>query len=294
MNAILIFDPDTGKLFDFNDKACESLGYTRQEFKNIKASDFEAIESEEEVTRHIEKVLKDGQDVFETKHRTKNGEIRDFLVSCKVVSIHGKSFIQSIFRDITEYKLAEEVLKKSHDELERQVEEGGTVLEIVIEGIKLSEKKLNQRKLAFEEINRQFLETNQALSVLARNIDKNKEALEQRIYKVTSSKIMPIVRDLQKDDSFKNRQADLEVLSTHLSNITTSSSGYDEIDTSLTEQEIRVAIMIKNGLTSQKIADMLYISLDTVKTHRKNIRKKLKIQNSKVNLTTYLRSKLKD
>jgi DNA-binding CsgD family transcriptional regulator len=55
-----------------------------------------------------------------------------------------------------------------------------------------------------------------------------------------------------------------------------------------------VAVMVKNGLTSQKIADMLYISLDTVKTHRKNIRKKLKIQNSKVNLTSYLRSRLNE
>ena len=189
-------------------------------------------------------------------------------------------------------KKLEEVLKKSHDELEHRVEERTIELETALKGIALSEKELNQRKLALEEVNRQLLETNQALSVLARNIDKDKEALEQRIYKVTSSKIMPIVKELQKDDSFKNRQADLEVLSTHLNNLTTSSSGYNEIDRSLTEQEIRVAVMIKNGLTSQQIGELLCISLHTVKTHRKNIRKKLKIDNSPVNLVSFLKSKM--
>ncbi len=249
-NAILIFDPNTGMLFDFNDMACEILGYSRQEFENIKISDFEANESDEEVAWHIEKILKDGEDLFETKHRTKIGETRDVLVSARVVSIHGKDFIQSIFRDITEHKLVEEAVKKSHNDLEHRVEERTIELETALKGIKFSEKELDQRKLALEEVNRQLLETNQALSVLARNIDKDKEILEQRIYKITSSKIMPIVKELQEDENCSKRQADLEVLSTHLSNITTSSSLYNEIDTSLTVQEMRVAMMIKNGLTS--------------------------------------------
>ena len=184
MNAILIFDPNTGMLFDFNDKACESLGYTRQEFKNIIASDFEAIESEEEVTRHIEKVLKDGQDVFETKHRTKNGEIRDVLVSTWVISIGGKDFIQAIFADITEQKMAEEALKKSRDDLEHRVEERTIELETALKGIALSEKELNQRKLSLEKVNRELLETNQAVFVLARNIDKKKEALEKSVERI--------------------------------------------------------------------------------------------------------------
>jgi len=56
--------------------------------------------------------------------------------------------------------------------------------------------------------------------------------------------------------------------------------------------ELRIAAMVKNGLTSQEIARQLNISLHTVKTHRKNIRKKLKIQNSTVNLSSYLRAKM--
>ena len=134
------------------------------------------------------------------------------------------------------------------------------------------------------------METNQALSVLARNIDKDKETFEERIYKITSNKIMPIIKELKKDPNCRKRQADLEVLATYLYDFTSASTPRYEIDTSLTDQEIRVAVMIKNGLTSPQIANMLNISLHTVKTHRKNIRKKLKIQNKRINLNSYLKS----
>jgi DNA-binding CsgD family transcriptional regulator len=58
----------------------------------------------------------------------------------------------------------------------------------------------------------------------------------------------------------------------------------------LTQTEVRVATLIKNGLSSQAIAKKLHVSLHTVKTHRRNIRKKLNVRNSSVNLVSYLRS----
>jgi DNA-binding CsgD family transcriptional regulator len=61
------------------------------------------------------------------------------------------------------------------------------------------------------------------------------------------------------------------------------------IITTLSTAEMRVAAMIKNGLTSKEIATKLSISVDTVKTHRKNIRKKLNIQNASIDLANYLR-----
>ena len=61
---------------------------------------------------------------------------------------------------------------------------------------------------------------------------------------------------------------------------------------SLSASELRIAVMIKNGLTGPQIADLLHISLDTVKTHRRNIRKKLGLTNSNTNLASYLQSKM--
>ena len=105
-DAIVLIDVESGALVDFNDRACENLGYTRQEFQQLTIPDFEVIESAEEVARHIENIRREGGDTFETKQRTKTGEIRDVLVSCRCVSFGGRDFVQAIWRDITQSKQA--------------------------------------------------------------------------------------------------------------------------------------------------------------------------------------------
>jgi len=61
---------------------------------------------------------------------------------------------------------------------------------------------------------------------------------------------------------------------------------------SLSTTELRIASMIKNGMSSEEIAEYLYISSFTIKTHRRNIRRKLNLQNSGVNLRAYLESEM--
>lgn len=58
----------------------------------------------------------------------------------------------------------------------------------------------------------------------------------------------------------------------------------------LTPAEIRVAYRIRQGKTSKEVAEILSVSEKTIQWHRKNIRKKLKLTNTDVNLTTSLLS----
>ncbi len=190
-------------------------------------------------------------------------------------------------------KEMQEKLQKAHDELDQRVKERTAELDNALKIIKRSEQELSQRKSTLERLNTELFEVNQALSVLARNIDIEKDTLEKRVSQAVNTKIMPIIKGLQKDVYCRKRLADLEVLAHYLNEIISDSNLKYNIYPPLTEHEMRVAVMIKNELTSQKIADMLNISLHTVKTHRKNIRRKLKIQNSKVNLVSYLKSEFK-
>lgn len=59
----------------------------------------------------------------------------------------------------------------------------------------------------------------------------------------------------------------------------------------LTYTESKICDMIEGGLSSKEIADDMNISVDTVKTHRKNIRKKLELNKSGANMYIYLKNK---
>jgi len=133
-DSIVLVDAETGALVEFNDKAHENLGYTREEFEKLKIPDFEVIESTEEVTKHIEKIIKEGADTFGTKHRTKGGEIRDIQVSSKAIPIRGRNFVQSIWRDITERKRAEEALREGEERYRQLVELSPDAIAVHSEG----------------------------------------------------------------------------------------------------------------------------------------------------------------
>jgi FixJ family two-component response regulator len=139
------------------------------------------------------------------------------------------------------------------------------------------------RKL--EEANEQIVDTNKSLSVLARNFEKTQDYTENQIIKKIRSLMIPIIKKLQRDKSLERYKAELSILTFGL-------AGDMKIFGLLSFSELRIASMIMSGLTSQKIANELYISLRTVETHRKNIRKKLNINNSRQNLRDYLESRM--
>jgi len=112
-NSIVIHDGPRGEILDFNTKAHETLGYSREEFKKLCIADFEASESPQEVAKHIEKVMREGAGSFETKHKTKTGDMLDIRVTCKVISIGGKKLLQSIWNDVTAQKNVERKLQET-------------------------------------------------------------------------------------------------------------------------------------------------------------------------------------
>ena len=130
-DGILIIDPQTAIAIEFNEVAHRQLGYTREEFKRLQIFDYEAKETSEETKAHIEKVLREGRDDFETQHRNKDGEIRSVLVTIQTIELSGRIFFHCIFRDITELKRTEEALRESEMSYRTLFEKAGDAILIL-------------------------------------------------------------------------------------------------------------------------------------------------------------------
>jgi DNA-binding NarL/FixJ family response regulator len=172
---------------------------------------------------------------------------------------------------------------------ERMLRASGAKLEHKVKELEQKSRELLDNKLELENVNNMLLETNNALSVLARNLEKNRKESEKRVLQKTKTLINPIIEKLYNARLLEKYKKDLDLLAGYIGDLS-SDLDKDKISASLSASEMRIASLIKNGMSSPEIARHLNVSLYTVKTHRKNIRKKLDLKNSGINLRSYLES----
>ena len=116
-HGVLLIDPETGRAMEFNETAHRQLGYSREEFVPITIADYEGQEKPEETEGKIRKILQGERIDFQTSHRTKDGEIRDVLVTAQAITLSGRSVLHTIFQDITDKTKAERELAQSTEQL---------------------------------------------------------------------------------------------------------------------------------------------------------------------------------
>lgn len=121
--GVLIVDPKTTGFIEFNEAAHVQLGYSREEFEKLSIADIEAKESPSEVMLHIAKMVKESGGEFETQHLTKDGAIKNILVSTRTIKLRGKTFLHCIFHDVTLRKEMENELEKYSKHLEEIVQQ---------------------------------------------------------------------------------------------------------------------------------------------------------------------------
>lgn len=161
------------------------------------------------------------------------------------------------------------------------------------EELKRKREQLLFNESRLKEANKQLMETNNALSVLAQNIDRTRKETEFQISTKIRSSIMPFIEKFSKNKYLAEFRVELDVLMDVMDDLLTGLSAEPQIAHALSPTEFRVAALIKNGLTTDEIANHMYVSPYTVKSHRRNIRKKLKIKHSS-RLKPYFQSKFEE
>lgn len=109
----------TGRIHQANPAFCAMLGYGESELPGMHLTDLEALETPEQIAAHIEKVIAQGHDRFDTRHRCKDGSMIEVEISVSRVTLGDQTMFYAFARDISPRKAAEDMLRQARDEANR-------------------------------------------------------------------------------------------------------------------------------------------------------------------------------
>jgi len=110
-----------GRFLEVNDVYCKISGYSREALLSMNIKDLELDEVDKRTDAHIQKIIDEGGDKFENRHRKSDGTFFHLLNSVTFIS-NEKSFI-CFFHDITDRKKAEKELAFQNEEKDKRAAE---------------------------------------------------------------------------------------------------------------------------------------------------------------------------
>ena len=112
LDGFWIIRASDARFLAVNEAYCRMSGYSRAELLTMTLPDIEAIERPQETAAHIERLLHQRYERFESRHRRKDGTNIDVEVNVRLVERDERLFV--VFaRDITATKQAEATLRRS-------------------------------------------------------------------------------------------------------------------------------------------------------------------------------------
>ncbi len=140
------------------------------------------------------------------------------------------------------------------------------------------------------EVEQKVEDRNAVMRVLLEEQGKERKDLEKSIDANVKEQILPYVKMLKGKDLDDEGRSYLDIIEKNLKEIISPFSHHLLEHVGLTPREVRVASLVQKGYRDKDIAETLRVSVDTVRSHRKNMRMKLGIKNKKIRLKTHLNS----
>jgi PAS domain S-box-containing protein len=301
---VLIIDRDF-RIVDANKDFLATVGLKRDEVIGLHC--YEILHGYDKRCQHyrekclLPKLLKTGKPrTCRHQHNHSDGtKIWVDLLLSPIKDEKGKvtRVIQTI-RDATDLVAAEETLRELQQELERRVEERTAELVKLNDQLRQEiqlrthvEEDLRRRETELKAQTAELEELNTALRVLLKKRDEDNNELEEKVVLNIKELVLPYLERLKKSEMTAQQSAYLNILESNLDEIVSpfvKKLNSEYLD--LTPTEIQVANLVKDGKTTKEIAGLLNLSSRTIEFHRKNIREKIAIKNTKVNLRSHLLS----
>jgi PAS domain S-box-containing protein len=157
--------------------------------------------------------------------------------------------------------------------------------------IKQTEQKLKEREKELEIKNIRLEEINTAMKILLKKREEDKIEIEDNVLTNVKELLEPYFEKIKKTKLNDQQEAFLTIIESNLNEIISPFTRKMSLKyLNLTPAEIRIANLIRHGIPSKEIAELLNLSPRTVETHRKNIRRKIGLEGKRANLRSHLLS----
>lgn len=101
-DSIEVIDPQNGHFLDFNERAAQRLGYSREEMLSLTLADIEVREGNEpSMSDHPDETRRDGFRIVEGRHRRKDGSTFPIEANVQYIDLN-RGYLVAVVRDITE------------------------------------------------------------------------------------------------------------------------------------------------------------------------------------------------
>ncbi len=251
-----------GKVVDANDYLLKLIGYTREElcrgeinWRSITPAEYLSLDEQAIATLKLTGECSP----YEKEYQRRDGTRVSVLLT-NILPHDPEDPIEALVIDITDRKRMEDSLQRLDTQLERE------------------RNSVSSKQSALREVLSHLEEErNRTVSCVSSNI---------------SSVVTPLIRQLRKSVANNPAQAQLvDQVSQALDDV--MSPFVDALSArfaTLSPRELQVCSLVKDGIQSKEIAGLLGISVLTVHTIRRNIRKKLALKDGSAVLSEYLNS----
>ncbi|MDR3438710.1 LuxR C-terminal-related transcriptional regulator [Telmatospirillum sp.] len=152
------------------------------------------------------------------------------------------------------------------------------------------EENVRARTAELEQKTARLEEMNITLRNVLSSIESERKESQRSIAHAVETTLLPTLKYVQSADDPAVRRGYAGLLSDQLMRLYDDSGGGDARLLSLTPTEFKICQFIQSGSRTKDIAEALNLSVETVQSHRKNIRRKLSLSGKDVNLFTFLKA----
>ncbi len=164
--------------------------------------------------------------------------------------------------------------------------QSGTVFHLVLRDM----TDIQRLESGLEESREQVDGMNVALRTVIESVEEEKKDMHEDFALQVREQIMPALDRMIKEPLPQMRRSFGKFIKERLSALAGETGDhFEDLLLKLTPREVEICRYIEAGKSTEHIAELLSIAADTVRTHRKNIRRKLGLQGNSVSLISYLK-----